>query len=215
MRVPWVGREEDRVRKPEVGQVWRVSDGGGLWMNVVLVDYKKNLTGGSWVARTLSTWRKWWLSEERWNPEAPQSRLTGFCSLDPEFYSPYLPDTVGSTNMKKKRHSPPPVPREPPPVDVVLKQLKAKIGRYALQRLRLGKATFRVWRGSTPHNHWVEGTARMSYLWHSDDDDRGPSLWPAFQLLEESKDRIAHHWVHGDGGQPYLSVYVLKPEYRL
>lgn len=203
------------MRKPQVGQVWRVCDGGGLWMNVVLVDYKTNNVGASWIARELATWRQRSFTQERWNPEAPQSKLTGFCSEDPEFYSPFLPDTLPSTRPKKMKKRRTPLPPAPPPPTVkeILEELRGKLPRYALQRLRAGKATFNVWRGTTPWNRWVEGP-RGAQLWHSGDDERGPSLL-AFELLEESKDRVAHHWIHGDGGQPFHSTYVLKPEYRL
>ncbi len=74
------------MRKPEVGQVWRVCDGGGRWFNVVLVDYQPNRVGASWVAHNLETWRKWWLCKDRWDPNHSKSKLTGPCSEDAEFY---------------------------------------------------------------------------------------------------------------------------------
>ena len=88
------------MRKPEVGQVWRVCDGGGLWVNVVLVEYKPNRVGGSWLARDLTTWKQRWLDRDRWDPTNVKSKLTGYCSLDPEFYSPFQTDTVGSVKKK-------------------------------------------------------------------------------------------------------------------
>lgn len=79
------------MRKPEVGQVWRVCDGGGLWYNVVLVGYhchrsKPGKATASWTGRRLNDWKLVWMVEERWDPNHPKSRLTGPCSEDSEFY---------------------------------------------------------------------------------------------------------------------------------
>ena len=97
-----------------------------------------------------------------------------------------------------------------------IKQLRKQIGAYAVRRLRMGKASVHYWRGSTPHNCWVQGhpPRRQCWLWHSDGWD-----WPGrrdmYELVGESNDRVKHSLLHRDGGHPFESVYVLKPEYRI
>lgn len=113
----------------------------------------------------------------------------------------------------KKRAKTPAAPSSERSVEDTLAHLRDNLGARALERLRAGKATFRVWRGTTPYNKWVEGP-RGACLWHSDEGNRGPDIL-AFESIEDSKDRITHHWMHDDGGLPFMSVYVLKPRYRL
>ncbi len=99
-------------------------------------------------------------------------------------------------------------------VEKDLKELRKQVGAYAVRRLRLGKARVHYWRGSTPHNCWVQGHPARAWLWHSDGWD-----WPGkrtmFELASESNDKVAHSLLHRDGGHAFESVYVLKPEYRL
>lgn len=99
-----------------------------------------------------------------------------------------------------------------------LKRMRAKIGAYAVRRLRQGKAVVHVWRGTSPHNRWVQNADERrghGMLWHSDGWGDFPTPWNAFELLSESNDRVASHWIHNDGGHPFQSTYVLKKEYRL
>ena len=118
--------------------------------------------------------------------------------------------------MGKNRAKTPLVSKEQVKVD--LKLMRAKIGAYAVRRLRQGKAVVHVWRGSSPHNRYVQNVDENrghGFLWHSDGWGDFPTPWNAFELVSESKDRIAGHWLHSDGGKPFKSTYVLKKEYRL
>ncbi len=98
-------------------------------------------------------------------------------------------------------------------VKETLKDMRKCFGAYAVRRLRLGKATLMLWRGSSPSNIWVEGRTGK-WLWHSSDDDRGVSL-SSFEVVKESDDKITPSAVHSQGGQPFLTVYKLKPAYML
>lgn len=91
-----------------------------------------------------------------------------------------------------------------------LRALQLTVGRYAYEQLRSGKASVHLWRGSTPHNCWVESKSGNT-LWHSSDYDRPPMKM--FEIVTESKERINHSWIHSDGGHPFESIYSLKPEY--
>lgn len=99
-----------------------------------------------------------------------------------------------------------------------LKKMRKKIGVYAVRRLREGKAVVHIWRGSSPHNCWVQNADPHrgdSHIWHSDGWGDRPTPWRAFELVGESKERITHSLVHREGGQPFYSTYVLKKEYRI
>lgn len=115
------------------------------------------------------------------------------------------------------------VPRRPPPkpepltakqVAEALCKLRKRLGPYAVRRLREGKAFLYVWRGSSPHNWYIESHGRSgSYLWHSDGWGDRPDL-SMFQRVSDSGERIAHSFVHNEGGSPFKSVFALKPEFR-
>jgi hypothetical protein len=98
-----------------------------------------------------------------------------------------------------------------------LTELRQLFGRYAFQRLREGKATLTIWRGSSPHNYFIESKkSRSGFLWHADTER--PRVLPnmeMFELVSESNDKIAYSNIHYDGGKSYTSDYVLKKEYRI
>lgn len=95
-----------------------------------------------------------------------------------------------------------------------LTRLRKLVGRYAVDRLRQGKAVLNCWRGSSPHNWFITSErSRTGHLWHVGEDRRKPEL-DMFELVSNSKERIPHSWVHREGGSPYQSIYRLKSEYR-
>ena len=99
-------------------------------------------------------------------------------------------------------------------INANLTKLRKHVGKYAVARLREGKATLNCWRGSSPHNWYIESiNGRSSHLWHSEGWGDRPDL-KMFKLFEESKDKISYHFIHSDGGKPFHSIYVLQPEYR-
>lgn len=98
-----------------------------------------------------------------------------------------------------------------------LKDLRKKIGRYAVQRLREGKAVMHIWRRSSPHNRWIQNVDEHrghQNLWHSDGWGDFPGSMRMYDLIDNSGSVIAQHWIHGDGGMPDHSVFALKKEYR-
>lgn len=96
-----------------------------------------------------------------------------------------------------------------------LTRLRQHIGPYAVKRLREGKALLHCWRGSSPHNWYVEScNGRGSHLWHSSDWGDVPDR-SMFQLEQESQNKIACSLIHRDGGKPFRSTYVLRSEYML
>lgn len=96
----------------------------------------------------------------------------------------------------------------------MLKDLRKKVGAYAVLRLRKGKAKLVCYRGTTPYNWWIESeNGRGSFLWHSKGAGDRPDL-SLFDRVEDSEEKIASSFLHGDGGRPFLSTYVLKSEYR-
>lgn len=100
-------------------------------------------------------------------------------------------------------------------IEAELASLRKTVGGKALRALRRGKP-LQQWRGSSPHNWFVEGS-RGSLLWHSDEDLRYRRLPPLsyFDHGEDSKERIwtpaVGAWIIGrDAGAPYETKYFLR-----
>ena len=103
--------------------------------------------------------------------------------------------------------------RTPDGIQVDLLKLRLMVGPHAFKALRQGLPLQR-WRGTSPHNWWVENR-RGDQLWHSDTVNWGhhPDLF-MFEVAGQSGGTVPHHALHGDGGSPFHTDYVLKPEYR-
>lgn len=90
-------------------------------------------------------------------------------------------------------------------------RLRELVGASAFNALRRG-VPLQCWRRTTPYNWFIEGSRGAMY-WHSGEDRRHPDLG-MFDKAEDSPNLIAGSFLHGDGGKPELSLYVLKEEYR-
>lgn len=92
-----------------------------------------------------------------------------------------------------------------------LEELRKHIGGWALRALRNGTAKLQLWRGSSPHNWWVE-TDKGNVLWHSNESGDHPDL-AMFTLDSQSEKRVPPSILHRDGGLPYQASYALRPEF--
>ena len=70
-----------------------------------------------------------------------------------------------------------------------------------------------IWRGSTPHNWFIEDKTGRT-VWHSDEGKHRkiPSL-KLFNKKSDSEKRNPIYW-GSDSGKPRSTLYILKNEYR-
>ena len=90
-----------------------------------------------------------------------------------------------------------------------LTELRELIGGWGYRALRGGRPLCQ-WRGTTPHNWFIESSRPGGYLWHSDTgaERKIPNL-QLFRKIYDSDARILHYW-GGDSGNPELTRYVLN-----
>lgn len=93
-----------------------------------------------------------------------------------------------------------------------MRELRKLVGNYAYRRLQMGKATLQQWRGSTPHN-WFVQSSTGNMLWHRNEYGPIPNR-SLFRLASETKEKIAPSFVHSAGGLSFGSTYVLRDDLR-
>lgn len=69
-----------------------------------------------------------------------------------------------------------------------------------------------IWRGSTPHNWYIERTDGSGFLWHSEPGEPKPCL-SMFTKENDSRELVRSYWGK-DSGLPIKTVYILKKEFR-
>jgi hypothetical protein len=98
-----------------------------------------------------------------------------------------------------------------------IEELKKIIGGWAYRALCCG-ASLIQWRGTSPHNWFIESMSRPgTYLWHSEDDNRVrkiPNI-SMFNISYESKDKIMDSPLVGSDANKSREVhYILKNQFR-
>jgi len=98
-------------------------------------------------------------------------------------------------------------------MDEELRDLKKLVGGWAFRALQQGRP-LQIWRMSSPHNWFIEGSdVRTGFLWHSDDYHRKLPSLDLFRLAKDSDERVPQYW-GSDSGMARLSLYVLKEKHR-
>lgn len=88
------------------------------------------------------------------------------------------------------------------------KKLKDLIGESAYRALKTRNAMLHIWRNSSPHNWWVEGS-RGSMLWHSDTESWS-SPKPDLKLFEKvNEEGKVIEYFGADSGRPRHSYFKL------
>jgi hypothetical protein len=96
-------------------------------------------------------------------------------------------------------------------------------GQHARDMLQLFKSGARlfVWRGTTPHNWWLETTDGVSHTVSGDHDTNGilgiehlnipDTLRKLGRRVFSSPERVPSHSLHGDGGLPFKEGWEFDP----
>lgn len=90
---------------------------------------------------------------------------------------------------------------------IIEARLIKAIGDEAYNALKEGRATFQVWRRTSPWNQWVEDE-NGDMLWHSSDGNRIGMTH--FSNIKDSKEVIRMSLIPGEIGKPDHSHYKLK-----
>ena len=92
-----------------------------------------------------------------------------------------------------------------------VKKLVSVVGNEAYSALSRGNPMKR-WRGSTPHNWFIENENGAT-LWHIDDKFRQIPSLELFKKPVGLGGKIPSYW-GSDSGKSRLSLYTLKEKYR-